>query len=402
MVEEQELIITSAAPLRWRRAGDWMAGKLSRVTSSGEFMPEIDGLRFLAIGSVIFHHLMSIYLPQTGRSEGQVHTPHDWSLAGNDSLFVAIAYAGHFGVNLFFAISGFILALPFAKRSFDNRPAPNLQNYFLRRVTRIEPPYLICLVIYFLVLWLWKGESLGYLFPHLLASMSYAHNLIYGEHSKINVVTWSLEIEIQFYILVPLLVAVFKLKNAALRRGLLLALIAWGGWLSQHVIYPSGETRLMLSLLNFFAYFLVGFLLADLYLHDWLARKHWSFDVLTVAVAWALLQVLTVAGHFYYTLPLLVLALFLGCFLGRWSNAFLRLRWTVILGGMCYTFYLYHIPLLSEVVAHTKQWASTARPLWLDFASQAIFALLTVLVLCSVWFALTEKPFMRWSLSKKG
>ena len=401
MVEEQQIIPTPPAALTWRSFGDWAAGQLSRVTSTGELIPEIDGLRFLAIGSVILHHLMSIYLPQTGRSLSAVHTPAEWAAAGGGSTFVAIAYAGHFGVNLFFAISGFILALPFAKRSFEGRPAPNLKQYFLRRVTRIEPPYLICLVLYFLVMWLWKGYAFGFLLPHLLASMGYAHNLIYGYHSSINVVTWSLEVEIQFYLLVPLLVTVFKLKNAVLRRGLLLALIAFGGWFSQHVIYPSGETRLALSLLNFFAYFLVGFLLADLYLHDWLARRHWAFDGLTVAAAWAMLAVLTMAGQYYYSLPLLVLAVYLGCFLGRWSNAFLRLRWTVIIGGMCYTIYLYHIPLLSEMVAHTKVWANTTRPLMLDFGLQAVLALFAVLVLCSVWFVLSEKPFMRWSLGRK-
>jgi peptidoglycan/LPS O-acetylase OafA/YrhL len=257
----------------------------------------------------------------------------------------------------------------------------------------------ICLVIFFFVMWLWKHQDPGYLLPHLLASLGYSHNLIYGEHSKINVVTWSLEIEIQFYVLVPLLVTIFKLKNAAIRRGLLFGLIAFGGWFSQHVIYPSGQVRLMLSLLNFFAYFLVGFLLADLYLHGLLARRHWILDGLTILSAWGILQVLTVAGQYYYALPLLVLSLYLGCLCGRFSNAFLRLRWIVIIGGMCYTFYLYHIPLLSELIVHTKVWSDTSRPLLLDFNMLALIVLPVVLVLCSVWFVLTEKPFMRLGAS---
>ncbi len=400
MTEEQQLLPAKTHILNFRRIfrrwGDWVAGQLSRVTTSGELIPEIDGLRFLAIGSVVLHHLMSIYLPQTGRSAAQVHTPAEWVAAGGGSGLVAIAYAGHFGVNLFFAISGFILALPFAKRSFEGREAPSLRKYFWRRVTRIEPPYIICLSLFFFVQWLLKGYSLSFLLPHLFASLGYLHNLIYGYHSSINVVTWSLEIEIQFYVLVPLLVTVFKIKNAAIRRGLLFALIAFGGWFSQHVIYPSGETRLMLSLLNFFAYFLVGFLLADLYLHRWFARRHWLFDGLTLYALWAMLTVLTTAGQYYYSLPLLVLTLYLGCFLGRLSNAFFRLRWIVITGGMCYTFYLYHIPLLSEMVAHTKQWLSVSRPVTLDFSLLMLLVLPVLAVLCSVWFALTEKPFMLW------
>ena len=406
MTEEQQLLPAKPSTFKirrtFRRWADWVADQLSRVTTSGELIPEIDGLRFLAIGSVVLHHLMSIYLPQTGRSLAQVHTPAEWGAAGGGSGLVAIAYAGHFGVNLFFAISGFILALPFAKRSFEGREAPSLKKYFWRRVTRIEPPYIICLLLFFLVQWLFKGYSLSFLLPHLLASAGYLHNLIYGYHSSINVVTWSLEIEIQFYVLVPLLVTIFKLKNAALRRGLLFALIAFGGWFSQHVIYPSGETRLMLSLLNFFAYFLVGFLLADLYLHRWFVRRHWLFDGLTLYALWAMLKVLTDAGQYYYSLPLLVLTLYLGCFLGRISNAFFRLRWIVITGGMCYTFYLYHIPLLSEMVVHTKQWLSISRPVALDFSLLMLLVLPALAILCSVWFVLTEKPFMLWgTVSRK-
>jgi peptidoglycan/LPS O-acetylase OafA/YrhL len=395
---------TEALPLPHAASfSDWLADKLSRVTSSGELIPEIDGLRFLAITSVLLHHMMSIYLHRSGRSAIPVHSPAEWAAAGDHSWLVPLCYGGHFGVNLFFAISGFILALPFAKRSFGDRPAPSLKNYYLRRVTRIEPPYAICLILFFLYQWQSSHKDLEFLFPHLLASLFYAHGLIYGTHSAINGVAWSLEIEIQFYLLVPVLVLLFKLRNAAMRRGLLLALIAAGGWMSQHVIYPSGSTRLMLSLLNFAHYFLVGFLLADLYLHGWFRpqRKSWLGDLLTLLGSVGLVAVLSRYGQFYYTLPLLVLLLYLGCFLGKLSNALVRLRWIVIVGGMCYTFYLYHVPIVSELLAKTTALASATRPLGVDFLLQCLLVCPVVFLLCSWWFVMTEKPFMRWSLSTK-
>src|SRR5450755_867022 len=42
-----------------RRApiGDWLLARFSRETSSGRFIPEMDGLRFAAIGMVVLFHL---------------------------------------------------------------------------------------------------------------------------------------------------------------------------------------------------------------------------------------------------------------------------------------------------------------------------------------------------------
>jgi hypothetical protein len=138
---------------------EWLAGKLSRVTSSGDLIPEIDGLRFIAISTVVFHHLLSMYLSGSGRSP-EVRTPAEWFAASDQSWLVILAYCGHFGVNLFFVISGFILALPFAKRAFSDLPAPDLKGYYLRRVTRIEPPYLLSLIVIFLIHFGQNGEGL--------------------------------------------------------------------------------------------------------------------------------------------------------------------------------------------------------------------------------------------------
>jgi peptidoglycan/LPS O-acetylase OafA/YrhL len=393
---------TEALPITAKPAlGDWLAAKLARVTSTGDLIPEIDGMRFLAITAVLLHHTMSIYLRESGRSAIEVKTQSVWAAASTESWLVPLAYSGHFGVNLFFAISGFILALPFASRSFSRLPAPNLKNYYLRRVTRIEPPYAICLVIFFLFQWFARDGHFNHLFPHLLASLFYAHGLIYGTHSIINSVAWSLEIEIQFYLLVPLLVKVFLLRNAALRRGLLLAGIAGGGWLSQHVIYPSESMPLILSLANFAHYFLVGFLLADLYLCKWFSeeKRTWLGDLLTLAGSAGIIAVLNQYGQFYFALPLLVLVLYLGCFWGKVSNAFIRLRWVVITGGMCYTFYLYHVPFVSGLLSKTDVLMSSARPLSLDFLAQCLLVVPLVFALCSWIFVVSEKPFMRWSLS---
>jgi peptidoglycan/LPS O-acetylase OafA/YrhL len=380
---------------------EWLAGKLSRVTSTGELIPEVDGLRFIAISAVLFHHLLSMFLSGSGRSP-EVRTYSGWFAAADQSWLVIPAYCGHFGVNLFFVISGFILALPFAKRAFNRKAAPDLKSYYLRRVTRIEPPYLLSLIVIFLIHWRQWGEG-PRVVPNLIASLFYSHGLVYGRESEINGVAWSLEIEIQFYLLTPLLVLMFRLRNAAARRALFFALIVGFGLLSQWVIYPSGSARLPLTLLNFAHYFLTGFLLADLYLTGRLRSpdKSFSWDAVTLVAAAAIIATLSRFGQFYFLLPLMVGLLYTGFFLGRLSNAFVRARWIVIIGGMCYTIYLYHILIISNLMTQTMPMASITRPFNLDFALQMLLILPVVFAGCALLFFFGEKPFMKWSLSPR-
>lgn len=384
-----------------RLAHNWLAEKLSRVTSTGELIPEVDGLRFIAISAVIFHHLISIYLPASGRAP-EIRSYAEWMLASAQSGLVKLAYCGHFGVHLFFVISGFILALPFAKRAFNGLPAPDLKSYYLRRVTRIEPPYVICLMLLFCLHWRDKGDALGWL-PNLVASLLYSHGLAFGRESVINGVTWSLEIEIQFYLLVPFLVHIFRVNSAAIRRVILFASIIGGSLFSLNVIYPSGSARLPLTLLNFLQYFLTGFLLADLYLSyaGRVVKKHLAWDAVTIASGALIIATLLYFGGLYFLLPMMIGVFYIGCYLGRLSNAFVRLRWIVIIGGMCYTIYLYHVPLISQMFVRTAWLTSLGRAFTLDFLIQAILIVPVVLAICGWLFALTEKPFMRWSLTKR-
>src|SRR5262249_32695662 len=156
----------------------------------------------------------------------------------------------------------------------------------------------------FLVHWRDTGDAAGWL-PHLAASLFYAHGLVFGRESVVNGVTWSLEIEIQFYLLVPLLVHIFRVRRAALRRAILLAAVIGCSQFSLMVIYPSGSTRLPLSLLNFLQYFLTGFLLADLYL-SYAARavkKRFAWDAVAIAAAAMMIATLLHFGGLYLLLP---------------------------------------------------------------------------------------------------
>jgi peptidoglycan/LPS O-acetylase OafA/YrhL len=77
----------------------WLDRKLSRVTSTGEYIPEIDGLRFVAILPVVILHLTYWVL------KARLHAPPDLEkLKQGDGLLTLVATFG-LGVPLFFVIS---------------------------------------------------------------------------------------------------------------------------------------------------------------------------------------------------------------------------------------------------------------------------------------------------------
>lgn len=115
----------------------------SRITSGPTFIPQIDGLRFIAIMAVVAYHVRQIcsyYLPAS---------PTRTTVQGdpvNDIFSV-----GNYGVALFFCLSGFILSLPFARQYLGSGKEIHLREYYIRRVTRIEPPYIIHLILLFVL-----------------------------------------------------------------------------------------------------------------------------------------------------------------------------------------------------------------------------------------------------------
>src|SRR6202008_4846185 len=114
----------------------------------------------------------------------------------NSKLFsnpyiVAVLLEGGHGVSFFFMISGFILALPFIKEKMTVGSPVSLKKYYLRRLTRLEPPYLAALLIAVVLLVFVKGQSFTGLLPNLGASSVYIHNIISTNPSSVLGLAWS-------------------------------------------------------------------------------------------------------------------------------------------------------------------------------------------------------------------
>jgi peptidoglycan/LPS O-acetylase OafA/YrhL len=116
--------------------------KLQRNTTSTQFIPEIDGLRFFAIFTVLIFHLNTALLKQLQIDFKEVLSMDSFLNIGWWIIRLDV------GVKVFFAISGFILAIPFLKQYLNVGKKVNLKDYFIRRLTRLEPPFTWCIYLF--------------------------------------------------------------------------------------------------------------------------------------------------------------------------------------------------------------------------------------------------------------
>lgn len=360
---------------------------LRRRTNSLAFIPEIDGFRFLAIASVVLFHICEFLQYRVFND--------DLAFCERSVLFHGLKQ-GFYGVELFFVISGFVLSFPFLMACAGLRKPVALREYFLRRVTRLEPPYILNLTLLLPLYALYKGYELSYLLPHYAARLFYAHNIAYFPDkdllSLITPVAWSLEIEIQFYVLVPVLAGVFWIRKAWPRR---LAIVGIGaaGVLAQALLL---EGRFPATIFKFIQYFVMGFLLADIYINDWkqAPTKHWVGDVACLGALGLMMWSAKSGGLTAETLfPVAVFLLYTALFRGRFLNVGITNRWLTAVGGMCYTIYLYHYQVIQLLGPRVNARLGSAS-FTTHMVVSAVVLIPAVLAVATLLFLLVEKPCM--------
>ena len=362
-----------------------------RKTSAKNFIPEIDGLRFIAIISVVIFHFHFLLAKEIG---DQVNMDvESFDIWNSGWWFVRM----DLGVKLFFGLSGFILSVPFLKQFWFGGKEVNLKAYFIRRLTRLEPPFIIAVTGFLIVHWLVLGENIFELLPHFGATLLYVHTILYNSYSIILPVTWSLETEVQFYLIIPFL-AYFGLKFKNKKLSLFLAFvlfvasIAFRGYLLREGVYG-----MMASLPVFFSYFLVGILFAYLFL----TNQKWLRDS---SFFWDLIGFLAFVGMFWFYKPqadflkqiffnLSIFILFISAFKGILINSFLRVSWVYLIGGMCYTIYLIHLPFFALFTMFSSRfilWESYSANLGFQF----FIAFIILMGISSLFYLAIEKPCM--------
>jgi peptidoglycan/LPS O-acetylase OafA/YrhL len=161
------------------------------------YRPEIDGLRAIAVFSVILYHANFYFFGKN------------------------IFTGGFLGVDIFFVISGYLITSIILKEVFITKTF-SFQYFYERRIRRIFPVlffiiFICSIVTYFLFLdenfidFLKSGISSIFFFSNFY--FHYSGNFYGNENSLIKPLThtWSLSIEEQFYIFFPItLLIIFK------------------------------------------------------------------------------------------------------------------------------------------------------------------------------------------------
>lgn len=170
------------------------------MSNPGERLDVLDGLRGIAISLVVWYHA--------------------WLVSGLTIAVVnVIAEAGFLGVDLFFFISGFCLFYPYARSVLEGRPLPTTRRFFTRRAAKILPSYLLALVV-FAAIYRDRFQSPQDAAFQLLSHLTFLHTLNPATFGAISGPLWTIGVEVQFYLIFPLICKPFRSSPLLVYAGL--------------------------------------------------------------------------------------------------------------------------------------------------------------------------------------
>jgi len=352
---------------------------------------ELDGIRGIAIALVlVWHYLQNQIKPEAGTLLAEIKNllVFTWS-----------------GVDLFFVLSGFLIG----GILLDNRNSENyFTTFYVRRICRIFPIYYLLILV--LVLTAYLGievyPSIAWVFDlknmPLWSYATFTQNILMVINNEGGPpwlsVTWSLAVEEQFYLLLPLMIRYVERERLPL---LLLWFIisapllrATAPGLSAYINAPWRADCLLLGVLLAYGIRLPGFLeTAKKYRH----AIYSAFSALLICVgimAWySALALGGVFTHLVYALLYTLLLLIVLMNPDGQLSSFLRTRSLVWLGTVSYGVYLLHQGISSVLHSMLRQ----AHPAMVDIKSigVTIAALTLTLFLSHISYYHFERRIIR-------
>lgn len=357
------------------------------------FNPALHGIRGAAAIYVLLFHWISTYPSTLPR------TSSDWSV-GN--VVRAVLDFGWLGVLLFFVLSGYLLSSKISSRPINWH---NSRNFWRRRALRIYPAVWAQFII------LTIAAALG------VAGLTLPGSIVDGVLNffllinlppylprAINLVWWTLPIELCFYLALPLLALLQRKVHWLTLGALALAVsVVWRGFImyynrdlpSYMPVHP------VIDLLpGALSTFVVGMCISSI---PTTSNKKLIYSLVIIsfmsilAMCYWLLENRTIYWTDHWMLavwnPLISIpggALIYCCLQPTKRVSILRSRPAIWLGDISYGIYLWHFPVLLVTSSYLPQWNNTAGGGLLALATLLFFTL----ILAQASYTFIEKPAM--------
>ena len=306
-----------------------------------EYIAAADLLRVFSVGLVACFHIWQ----QSWLDPG-------FRLLGVRFDLQRIIRRGYMGVDLMLLLSGFLLYLPVARAARRGAPMPDTGDFYARRARRILPSYLAAVFIA-LAFALAEGTPFAWLRKDLLAHLTFTHTFWRATYqgTALNVGLWTLAVEVQFYLLFPLLARAFRARPYLTFSAMLALGFAWWAWVLglEDLNMTFNQLPAMLPL------YACGMMSAHLLSFRRGGKHGWLYGLGSAACLCLILRILWIQNpngyrdlnrlQVIWRLPLGVLgALFLWCG-GQWGSGLSRAvgnPLTRYCAAVSYNFYIWH------------------------------------------------------------
>jgi peptidoglycan/LPS O-acetylase OafA/YrhL len=378
--------------------------------SASSRIPELDGLRGLAVTSVVAFHYSLLGPPPTDHPIGAEHF-YAWWRGG--------AALGWSGVDLFFVLSGFLIG----GILLDARDSPSYyKTFYARRFFRILPLYYLWIFGYLFLMFTMRGLLTVFLRDPVERAVdggvfwlfAFVQNVTYAGYATLGWAwlspTWSLAVEEQFYVISPLLIRRLTKRALAVTMCSVVLLAPLARlWVHFHLPTYSVNLDLAYTLLPCRADALaIGVLMALLWRNQsfrkWLSEHAKTLYVLTAVFLGGAIG-LGVWSANAFTLPMesvgyswlaLLYALILLLALQKPSGpvaSLCRIGWLCEIGRISYCIYLIHgaVGWFFHALLHAVE---PSPSVWEYAASSCVAAIVVYSVARASWKDI-ESPLLR-------
>ena len=354
------------------------------------YHPELDVLRFFAFLAVFIHHA----LPR----DASLYIRNGFPAFATD-LVLAAKEAGAYGVDLFFALSAYLIT-ELLLREHAKRGTFSVSAFYIRRALRIWPLYFTFLALtVFIVPSIFSDERFG---PMYIVSFGlFFGNWVcaaYGLPFSVASPLWSISVEEQFYIAWPLLLLLFGVNRIKQLAIVLLAIalstrILLAAYGAEHpAVWANTFARLDPIALGAILAFVLG---------GRAPRINGAFRLLMIGAALA--SFLLVAKYLEqdgptsiatYSVTALASVLLLIAVLQKDARLlrFPPFTWLVYLGRISYGLYVFH--LLSIALVGQLLFIPLLG-IQVNFEIRLLLSLLLTVLFAVVSYTLLEQPFLK-------